>query len=867
MIEYQKELKKDGLFLKTIPSKERTAEQCAIAVRQNPKALKYVPCKLQTVKLCKSAMKKDPTVFKMIALRNLNEKLCLFAVELDGMNLEHVDHRYKTESVYRAAIGNTIKALKYIPHEARNRIYPQATDELLTHCMEWLREDEQAIGFFPDSVKTCRAFLDYQKKKGNLKVLDSGYDPKTSSFAVRVSYPLGEHIRQSATISFSNFEDYYNYLDGNLSGAHLRSYSFDGVDLRRINYSGAIIHSDVLEKQGLYDNSYYAERFERRQGEELPIAENELMLSDSFHYLRPVEDEKKAVQDAEHIPVFYISDIHIWHRIKHKFKDKATKEEIYSFIRFLVSKMVAAAGTIPCNSYLLIAGDTSSWFEYTQVFYRELAKRWSPSRIVVVSGNHELWDPAVSMEENIRIHREFFKGLNINYLHNDLLCVDDTVLRYGMLLGEKQPSILREEQIMEMSEEEILEKTLHCPLLVFGGIGFSGLNEKYNATNLRYGPSFDNLPLGEARAKEITESEHFSEIYHKLSSALSKKRVIVLTHSKKPDWTSDPYIPMWIYVNGHNHRNYYLVNEQKKVYADNQIGYHREKVGLKYFYINSDYDVFSNYDDGIYQISLEQYIDFNRGKRIQSSFNRQDVSITMLKRNGFYMFLCYGTYSKTSKRESLYLLSGGRMLNLPLPYEDEIPNYFSQMGQYVDNVLKLMYRYTVGQESLSRFIKSLGGSGVIHGCILDVDLPETEGGYSYTHIFVNPIDGTVTPYFAWDTKARIIYKDFQSLLENEEACKPLLENYKLFVASQPENLPAVRYGITIEEWAEDNSVYDEGGYLYRISRIIKSLQYCTEKNVIRTWNTNLLNQELIESVLIAQNAESAMNDKLIISLP
>lgn len=207
------------------------------------------------------------------------------------------------------------------------------------------------------------------------------------------------------------------------------------------------------------------------------------------------------------------------------------------------------------------------------------------------------------------------------------------------------------------------------------------------------------------------------------------------------------------------------------------------------------------------------------------------------------------------------------MLNLPLPYEDEIPNYFSQMGQYVDNVLKLMYRYTVGQESLSRFIKSLGGSGVIHGCILDVDLPETEGGYSYTHIFVNPIDGTVTPYFAWDTKARIIYKDFQSLLENEEACKPLLENYKLFVASQPENLPAVRYGITIEEWAEDNSVYDEGGYLYRISRIIKSLQYCTEKNVIRIWNTNLLNQELIESVLIAQNAESAMNDKLIISLP
>ena len=70
------------------------------------------------------------------------------------------------------------------------------------------------------------------------------------------------------------------------------------------------------------------------------------------------------------------------------------------------------------------------------------------------------------------------------------------------------------------------------------------------------------------------------------------------------------------------------------------------------------------------------------------------------------------------------------------------------MERYIDNIHKLMYHYTLGQEALSQFIIRLGGSGKIHGCIIDVDRPEQAGDYSYTHLFVNPIDGRVTPYFA-----------------------------------------------------------------------------------------------------------------------
>ena len=32
----------------------------------------------------------------------------------------------------------------------------------------------------------------------------------------------------------------------------------------------------------------------------------------------------------------------------------------------------------------------------------------------------------------------------------------------------------------------------------------------------------------------------------------------------------------------------------------------------------------------------------------------------------------------------------------------------------------------------------------------------------------------------------------------------------------------------MEEWENEDSMYDEGGYLYKISRIIKSLQYCAD---------------------------------------
>ena len=869
MDSFEKALKKNGMLLKSIPAKERTKEQCIIAVHQNPKALKLVPYRLQSESLCKYALKKDPSVINLISAKIMSEKLCLFVVKQDGSLLNKIDSKYKTEKVCRAALMSSIKALQYVPKNLKAEIYPEATVELVVSCLDWIKQDLMASVYLPECVKTNHNILNYQKTQQCLQLGMRYYDPDTDSFKVQLHFyyhpAKGDPVKYPIVAEYVDFDEFYNFLDGNLNGAALRKCSFERIDLHQYNISGAVIHSDVLLRQGLYDDTFFQTMIAGADQPDSLTGKNELALQKEFHYVKPAEVEGHSRLDLDKIPVFYVSDIHLWHRIRNHFKERATREEVHWYIGEIAEKMVASIGTVPYNSFLLIAGDTSDVFEFSEVFFTKLVNLWQPEHIVVISGNHELWDPKIDMEANILFHRDFFKKLGINYLQNDLLCIEDGFLHQFWLAGRHhvQPYTLNEDMILAMPSEELYEKLYRCPLLILGGIGFSGLNEEYNASNLDYGFSFKSLSVEETRNKDIAESKRFEAIYKKLMSCVSRNRLIVLTHMRKYDWTEAPYVPGWIYVNGHNHRNFFMLDDQHIIYADNQIGYHTEKVGLKYFFTGSDYDIFANYEDGIYQITTAQYSEFNRGKRISCSINRPNITIHMLKKNGSYMFLYYGKYTPTSKQDNLYLLNGGVMRRVDQNFETAIHYYYENMSQYVTNVHNLIDRYTGAQNRISNFIKNLGGSGKIHGCIIDVDMPTDDSGYSYTHLFLNPIDGTVTPYYARDVRARIVYKDFRSLLENQARCENLLANYKELEEKQPANLPVIRYGTSVAEWGEDDSVYDEGGFLYQISRIIKSLQYCSEKNIIRAWNENLLNHSFVERTLHSYKAEDMMNEKLI----
>ncbi len=59
--------------------------------------------------------------------------------------------------------------------------------------------------------------------------------------------------------------------------------------------------------------------------------------------------------------------------------------------------------------------------------------------------------------------------------------------------------------------------------------------------------------------------------------------------------------------------------------------------------------------------------------------------------------------------------------------------------------------------------------GNIHGAIIDIDF--------YCHLYVNPNDMTVTPYFAWNMVDKYVYPSLSMLLE--EKCPEVYAKYNL----------------------------------------------------------------------------------------
>ena len=166
-------------------------------------------------------------------------------------------------------------------------------------------------------------------------------------------------------------------------------------------------------------------------------------------------------------------------------------------------------------------------------------------------------------------------------LQNDLFYLDDV---FGT-------GIIQYEDLIKLNNEELLKRTRYSRLVVLGGLGFSGCNETFNANNGIYRDTID-------REQEIEESIKIDKLYKKLNSLFVKRNTIIFTHTSFNDWCQgEAYNEDYIYVSGHNHRNYFYDDGKIKIYADNQIGYRNEKPHLKSFFINNLYDSFDDYED------------------------------------------------------------------------------------------------------------------------------------------------------------------------------------------------------------------------------------------------------------------------------
>lgn len=630
--------------------------------------------------------------------------------------------------------------------------------------------------------------LDIKHKKYLLKKFFSN----DNFYVKQIWLDSNEREIKTQTYRFKLFFDFAYFLKYDLSGSDFLM--CEGIEnikkIDQLKIDGIKVRSNVANLLNLKINEIPKEK--------IAIKEFSLSASNELETIHNLEMQR--INENSYLDcISYISDIHLLHKIN-AYNCKSYDDVEY-VIRLLANNLSSQSSKIN-----LIAGDTCSDFNMFKMFMNILADKTGKNFFFTL-GNHELWDSSFSNKSLNEIIDEYKKFTNQNkrnrlhLVHNNLFYLSDMIWKE-----------LSTSELISISSEELRAKMREAELIIFGGIGFAGKNEKFNANIGLYLEVLN-------REEEISESDIFYKLYEKVTNALKGMNLIVLTHMPIKDWGGDISTKEGvIYINGHNHRNYFYDNGIIRIYADNQIGYTGKKINFKSLTIELGYNWFGDFKDGIYEIRRDDYIKFYRGVKERISFNREYLNLYMLKKNGTYMFLMRTTNG------SLRILNGGSIKNAG---NHELEYFYNNLSTYAKSVSLFLSKYYSFEQSISSAIKRIGGDGYIHGCIVDIDY--------YNHIYINPIDGTLTPYLAYSIVDKFVYKNIPSLLKYE--CPLLYKNYEKLLTQESESnlIPIFNRNLPVLK----NKILVTSTEIYKISRIIKGLQFTIKYNVVRLWNDSL----------------------------
>ncbi len=614
-------------------------------------------------------------------------------------------------------------------------------------------------------------------------------------FQIIIRWYENNNITNRKIRKFDYFFDFVDYLEGDLSGADL--ILCDGLvylnNTENINFSNAKITSWVCEKLGIdYKKDYdcikneifnYTLEFEKN----------------TLCYLEKTRNIKElGMQSDDYECIFYLSDIHLIQKIEH-YKSKSKLDVLY-VIKRIVKNIVHEVGNI-----LLIGGDTVSDFKLFEAFIsilkKELDRNKKNTKVFFVLGNHELWDFSyLSFEGTVKKYEETLNKYGFQLIQNNIAYCD----------VDNRWKKISESEITEFSSDELREILKEANFIIFGGIAFSGMNKTFNAKSGLYKNKIN-------RKMEIEQSVKFNCLYKKIKYSIPNKKVVVLTHTPLECWSDDKeYHNGYVYVSGHTHKNFFYDDGEKRIYADNQIGYYNNTVHLKCFELDNTYDYFIDYDDGIYEISVSEYLKFYRGRNIVATFNHNVDCIYMLKKDGYYCFLL-----KSADGKCMILNGGGRKKLL----YDDIHYYYNNMDKQIAVINPPFTKYTNIQRKISDEIKRIGGIGTIHGCIVDIDC--------YNHIYINPIDMKITGYWAENIINKRVYVSIITLLKTE--CPMIYSNYLKCLKDGFEYL--IQNNVNDEENIIEKSFIYFDTDIYKTSKELKKMQRL-RKNILTVWYEN-----------------------------
>lgn len=501
--------------------------------------------------------------------------------------------------------------------------------------------------------------------------------------------------------------------------------------------------------------------------------------------------------------LFYIFDIHLEHQLDLVGK---SVREIEALIRQKLDQTYLNY-FFYIKTPLIIGGDVASVKSLENLFYKVVREYWR-GPIIGVLGNHELWDckgidgSVQSIDQITEQYRTILDRNGCILLENDLLlCKDSNVWTF-----------ISESDLLKKSDEELSALIEESYYVILGGLGFSGYAHRYNAEIGMYGNAVTTI------SEDQAYSDRFRRVYDKVLRCSGNKQVVVVTHTPIHNWGENKPAPEVIYLNGHTHRNaIYKAGNGAIVYANNQMGYKACEWRSKSFCLQvSGYNPFKTLTSGIYKINKNDYLAANASLGISIDSFKKKGDILLVKNDGISMF--FFRTKNTKGEEKLYILEGARTIST----DKDLEYYYHNIPTYASIVKKAYRPYYEALCRISEEIKAIGGSGCIHGCIVDIDF--------FNHVYLNPIDGQVSFYYAEDMYSRVAMP-LEQMLENTGHLDSYhrLQNKGNIVAinSMPNKqliVPEIMFGTE----------------MYEPSKALLKLQYLVEDDIIRVWKEDVL---------------------------
>ena len=445
--------------------------------------------------------------------------------------------------------------------------------------------------------------------------------------------------------------------------------------------------------------------------------------------------------------------------------------------------------------------------------------------VFAVLGNHEL-HAFDSINEAVDFYTDFFRRVKIHFLHNSAT------------------------ETLNMSH------SLNS-FSIIGGVGFAKYNEKYNANTVIGAKTM-------TRKEEIQESEKFFQTYQE-GLAVAKKRqipLIVLSHYPTKDWLpNNEYDSQCYYFTGHTHRDNSVHSEKFNVYANNQIGYFKKDISFKQAVLGMIYNPFIDYEDGYFEISVKQYIQFYNycGDSIQGAgfvekqLESGNAKFYAIKKQGFYGFFV------VNQRTGTKICAGGRIKNIS---KIKDINYFVEsFNGVVMQYLSIIAPYRKVQKKISTEIKTLGFSGKIHGCIIDVDF--------LNHVMVDPLDGQVTYYYSPTFGMVLPYKSFSVMLEQvlkngylfDVQSNKVIEQYNKMLEYKKDYL-ITRSSQELSEYVGQMVKVDIRNSVYTFSNRMNQLQRLFDSNILRDWNEEFAAMTIVDMTQYLPQKTSSLVSKV-----